>query len=205
MEQLLQITTIPIQYELKIQKAQIQRKSGDVQLQITRDKGGLHIESEPVKIQIDTSRARSSVVPTTRQAMQQIAQKGKQAAQDATARYASEGKMLLRAKMGEGSQVLQQIIQGRTALPTGEFQLGFIPTAGADLQATDPQFTIEYQMDKLNFDWRLNKGDFEFIPGKVEMNIVQRPEVKIEYLGKPMYVPPSYEAQMNGENIDVMA
>lgn len=205
MEQLLQITTIPIQYELKIQKAQIQRKSGNVQLQITRDKGGLHIESEPVKMEIDTSRARSSVVPTTRQAMQQIAQKGKQAAQDATAQYASEGKMLLRAKMGEGSQVLQQIIQGRTALPTGEFQLGFIPTERADLQATDPQFTIEYQMDKLNFDWRLNKGDFEFIPGKVEMNIVQRPEVKIEYIGKPMYVPPSYAAQMNGENIDVMA
>lgn len=205
MEQLLQITTIPIKYELKITDAEIQRHSGNVQLQIKRDKGGLHIESEPVKIQIDTSRARSSIVPTTRQSIEQAAQKGEQTAGETAARFAKEGKMLLWAKKGEGSEVFKQIIQGRMALPTGEFQLGFIPTAGADLTATDPQFTIEYQMDKLNFDWRMNRGDFEFIPGKVELEILQHPDVKIEYIGKPMYVPPSYDEKMTGENIDVKA
>ena len=28
--------------------------------------------------------------------------------------------------------------------------------------------TIQYEMDKLNFDWKINKTGFEFIPGSIE-------------------------------------
>ena len=58
-------------------------------------------------------------------------------------------------------------------------------------------------MDKMNFDWRILKGDFEFIPGDIEFNITQYPDVMIEYIGGPIYVPPS--ADPESPNIDVKA
>ena len=37
------------------------------------------------------------------------------------------------------------------------------------------------------------------------MIISQYPEVNIEYIGDPIYVPPSVAARFTGENIDVKA
>lgn len=60
-------------------------------------------------------------------------------------------------------------------------------------------------MDKLNFDLRVDQGRVEFIPGSIEMTINQYPEVNIEYVGDPIYVPPSAVARFTGEHIDVEA
>ena len=64
-----------------------------------------------------------------------------------------------------------------------------------------PNMTIQYEMDKLNFDWKINKTGFEFIPGSIEFSITQQPDVLIEYVGDPLYVPPS----ANPNYIDVKA
>ena len=58
-------------------------------------------------------------------------------------------------------------------------------------------------MDKLNFDWKFNQGDFEFTPGDIEFTMTQRPEVIIKYIGGPIYVPPSSDP--NYEPVDVKA
>lgn len=205
MEQLLKIVTVPIEYELKINNARLERKSGTAELEISRNKGGLSIHSRPVRINIDTFEARNSVVPTTRRSIAQFADKGKQAAYEATAQFAKEGQMLLKAKIGEGAETLNRLLRERIAPATGEFQLGFIPTTGAELSATDPSLTINYEMDKLNFDWKISQGSVEFIPGDIEMTITQYPDVRIEYMGDPIYVPPSAAARFTGETLDVMA
>ena len=194
MEQLLKITSVTIQYELKIDQGKFQMQSGETQLQISRDNKGLHIKSAPVKVKIDTFDARNSVVPTTKTATAQNASKGKQAALAATAQFAQEGKMMLRTKIGQGNETLNQIIAQETAQPTGEFQLGFIPTTGAKFNVEGPELSIEYQMDKLNFDWKVSEGTIDFTPGDVSIQIDQMPEVKIEYVGEPLYVPPKAAA-----------
>ncbi len=30
---------------------------------------------------------------------------------------------------------------------------------------------IRYEMDKLNFDWRINQTEFEFVPGDIEISV----------------------------------
>ena len=55
----------------------------------------------------------------------------------------------------------------------------------------------------MNFDWQVQKGTFEFIPGDIEISISQMPDVRIEYIGEPLYVPPS--AAPGYEPIDVKA
>ena len=72
-----------------------------------------------------------------------------------------------------------------------------------DISYEAPDLTINYEMDKLNFDLKVANGNFEFIPGNIEMSITQRPEVLIEYVGGPIYVPPS--ANPDYEPVDVRA
>lgn len=201
MNQLIKITTVPIQYELRISNARFERQSSEAQLEIRRNKGGLSIKSSPVKLHLDSSAARSSITPTTTQSVSQAAQKGKDAAYNATAQLAQEGQLLLKADIGQ--DVIGQIMQQRTAAPTGEFQLGFTPSAPVDISYEAPNLTINYEMDKLNFDLKVANGNFEFIPGDIEMSITQHPDVLIEYVGGPIYVPPS--ADPNYEPIDVRA
>lgn len=203
MEQLLKITTIPIEYELKVNNARLERRNGTAEMEISRNEGGLRIKSRPTKLNLDTYEARNSVVPTTKASVAQLAQKGKQAAYEATAQFAKEGQILLKTKIGEGGEALKQIFEQRSAAPTGEFQMGFIPTTGPEINWEAPSLSIRYEMDKLNFDMKIDKGDVKFIPGTIELSISQYPDVMIEYMGDPIYVPPSAAAHFTGEVIDV--
>ncbi len=191
MEQLLKITTIPLNYEMKITNARLELQRGDAQMQIHRQRGGMRIRTQPSRLHIDTYNARNSVVPTTKTSIYQAAGRGMQNAEEITARYASEARILMQAKPGEGSQAIDQIIANRINPATGEFQLGFIPAIGADISATRGSIDMRYQMDQLLFDWRINNGSLEYIPGNIEIDITQYPDVQIEYMGSPMYVPPS--------------
>lgn len=188
-EPLLKITTIPITYELKVQNARLEYKNSTAELEISRNEGGMRIKSRPIKINLDTFEARNSVIPTTRESIRRSAQQGKNAAYEATATLASEGQLLLKAKLGE--DMLSQVFAQRNQLPTGDFNIGFIPTSGPNIQWSQPDLTIAYEMDKLNFDLKVSNGNFEFIPGDIQVMITQQPDVKIEYIGEPIYVPPS--------------
>ena len=57
-----------------------------------------------------------------------------------------------------GSSRNDQIMQQRTAAPTGEFQLGFTPSAPVDINYEAADLTINYEMDKLNFDLKIANG-----------------------------------------------
>lgn len=205
MEQLLEIKTIPIKYELKVNHASLEYQNSTADLEISRDKGGMKIKSRPIKLHIDTYEARNSVVPTTKTMISQKAQQGKNVAYSATANYGREGQLLLNAKIGQGAEVLNQIFAERTAEPTGDFVLDFIPKGGANIEWEEPEFNIEYQMDKLNFDTKIEKGDIQFIPGNIELSILQYPGIEIEYVGGPLYVPPSAAEIFEGHQIDVEA
>lgn len=201
MEQLLKITTVPIQYELKINNARLEYHNSKAELEISKNKGGLSIKSRPVRLELDTFEARNSITPTIARSVEQAAQKGKEAAYNATAQFSQEGQLMLKTKIGE--DVIGQIAAQRTQLPTGEFKLGFIPTAPVEINYQPADLTINYQMDKLNFDLKVANGNFEFIPGNIEVTITQHPDILIEYVGGPIYVPPS--ADPNYEALDVRA
>ncbi len=202
MESLLKITTIPMEYELKIQNAKLEYKNPQPALEINRDKGEMYIKSQPTKLHIDSYDARNSVCPTTMESIRQSADKGKATASDITAATAKEGALLLNPNV---SNPLDQIISQRAQAPTGEFGLKFLPTTGPDIEWSDPDLTMQYQMDKLNFDLKVAKGDFEFTPGNVELSITQMPDVQIEYIGGPIYVPPSAADMFNHTSVDVRA
>lgn len=202
MEQLIEITRVPIEIEMKTSRAHLEYTRGTAELEVSRDKGGLSIKSRPIQLNIDTFEMRSSIVPTPMQSIEQGAEKGQQAAYKATASFAQEGELYLKAKIGENVQA--QLSQ--TAISTQMFSqpaLDFIPKTGPEFSWDPGEMNIRYEMDKLNFDWRVDKTKFEFIPGDIEISVKQKPEVIIKYVGGPLYVPPS--ADPDYEPVDVQA
>ncbi len=205
MEQLIKISTVPIEYEFKINDARTERRSGTAEIEISRAKGGMQIKSKPIKLDLDTFEARNSMDPSTARAVAELPNKGRQSAYNATAQFASEGKMLIRAQIGEGSEAINRMLAGRTAPSTGEFGLTFLPTTGPEIEWEAPEISIQYEMDKLQFDAKIDNGNIEFIPGSIELSITQHPDVVIEYVGEPIFVPPSAAEYFGGDVMDIEA
>ena len=145
-------------------------------MEISRDNGGLSIKSRPIRLNIDTFESRNSVVPTAVRSIQQSAEKGRQAAYQATATYAQQGELLLKTQIGE--ELVTQF--------------------AADTAAKDVKTNIGIQF----LPW-VNQTQFKFIPGDIEISVKQQPDVIIKYIGGPLYVPPS--ADPDHEPIDVQA
>ena len=209
MKPLIEITTVPIQIEMKTTHAKLEYARGTAEMEMRRDEGGLSIKSRNAKVNIDTYEARNSITPTLARSLEQNAQKGQQAAYSATAAYVDDGKMMMETKWGEEviTQLSKQSLMDDVKTGVG---IQFLPSVGPEITWDPAEISIKYEMDKLNFDWKINQGDFEFTPGDIEFTVTQKPEVIVKYIGGPMYVPPSadpdYEPEAEAaESIDVRA
>lgn len=203
MKPLIEITTVPIQIEMKLTNAKLEYARGTAEMEITRqDNGGLQIKSRPIKVNIDTYEARNSLTPTIARYFEQSAQKGQQAAYEATATYARQGQLMMEAKIGE--ELVTQFA-GEAMMKDVKTNVGlqFLPDPGPEITWDPGEMNIRYEMDKLAIDWKLNEASFEFTPGDIEFTVAQRPDVVIKYIGDPIYVPPS--ADPNYEPVDVKA
>lgn len=198
---LIEITTVPIEIQMKVTNARLEYARGTAQMEISRDRGGLNIRSQPIRVNIDTFEARSSIVPTTAQSIQQQAQQGVQGAYQATAVTAQQGRMMMEARIDQ--DVIPQLARQETMGQPTNVNIEFLPGAAPDISWTGGEMSIRYEMDKLNFDWRMDQMHFTFVPGDIEFTMTQRPDVVIKYVGGPLYVPPS--ADPNYEPIDVKA
>ena len=202
MRQLLEITSVPIEIEMRTSRAQLQYTRGTAELEISRDKGGLSIKSRAIQLNMDTFEMRQSIVPSATRSIEQSAQKGRQTAYQATAAYAQQGKLMMETKLGE--EVITKFARQTMDKPLSrELGMDFLPSVGPEITWDVGEMNIRYEMDKLNFDWKFGQGDFKFTPGDVELTVTQRPEVIIKYIGGPLYVPPS--ADPDYEPVDVKA
>ena len=189
MRPLIEIHTIPIEIQMKTTNAHLEYARGTAQMEVSRDRRGLQIRSQPIRVNIDTFEARSSIVPTTAQSIQQGAAQGQRAAYEATAVLAQEGRMMMEAKIDQ--DVIPQLAQQKTVDQPAQLGIQFLPEVGPDISWTGGEMSIRYEMDKLNFDWRMNQMQFTFVPGDIEFKVKQQPDVVIKYIGGPLYVPPS--------------
>ena len=201
MNPLIEITTVPIEIQMKVTDAKLEYVRGTAQMELSRDKGGLNIKSHPIRVNIDTFEARSSVCPTTAQSIEQSAEKGVQSAYKAPSVIAQEGRMMMEAKLDQ--DVIPQLAKQKSIGEARELNLEFLPSAAPELSWEGGEMSIRYEMDKLQLDWRINQSEFTFTPGDIEFVMTQRPEIIVKYVGGPLYVPPSSDP--NYEPIDVKA
>ena len=199
---LIEIKTVPIEIEMKTTNATWEYRRGTAEMEIRREKGGLKINNRPIRVQMDTFEARNSVSPTPMRSVEQSAQRGRQAAYEATAAYARHGKLLLNAKVGE-DVVTQIATEPQQEAMNVTVNLDFLPKGGVEMDWQAGEMQIRYEMDKLNFDWKVDNASFEFVPADIEISVAQMPDVIIKYVGGPLYVPPS--ADPDYQPVDVQA
>lgn len=189
---LLQITTIPIQIEIKVTNAKYEPTEEDrlPKVNITTKNGGYVMQAEPMKINIDTYEARKSLGyghMNDADLMQKKAQDGFSIAFQGTAKIATEGNQLAR-----GMTASEIAINNARAGATIDTIMEFLPKENAQITFDEGMLNIEYQMGDQDIDWDvLPQLPMKFIPGNVELIIRDRPRVEIEYVGDPIYVPPS--------------
>ena len=201
MNPLIEIKTVPIEIQMKVTHARLEYARGTAQVEISRNKGGLNIRSQPIKVNLDTFEARNSVMPTTSTLIRQQAQAGIQGAYQATAVLAREGRMMMEARIDQ--DVIPQLAKAQNLGQPTNVNIDFIPTTGPDISWDGGEMSIRYEMDKLSFDWRMEQMSFTFVPGDIEFTMTQRPDVIVKYVGGPLYVPPS--ADPDYETLDVNA
>ncbi|MCL2077454.1 MAG: DUF6470 family protein [Oscillospiraceae bacterium] len=188
---LLSITKIPISVEINIVQGELRNPSAPKpQIQVQTGDGGIKIKAEPAKINIDTYAARSSMGYgnyNTGDLKKKEAQRGFKLAYEGTARIVQEGNQL-----AKGTTPGQIALQNNRAGASIQTIMEFIPKEGANVTFEKGQLNINYEMRDVNIDWEnLRAVPLEFIPGRVEFNVTQMPQVVIEYTGRPIYVPPS--------------
>lgn len=202
MASLIEITSVPIEIEMKVSHARLEYTRGTADLEISRESGGLSIKSRPIRLNIDTFESRNSVHPSPATAVKNGAVQGQQAAYAATAAYAQQGQLLLQARVDPQVAAQFSFNPNPTHVPTN-VGIDFIPTVGPEMEWDPGVMNIRFEMDKLNFDWRISQQQFEFIPGDIEVSVTQQPDVIIKYVGGPLYVPRSSDP--NYVPVDVKA
>lgn len=199
---LIEITTVPIEIEMKTTQAKFEHVHGTADLEVSRNQGGLNIRSRPIRLNLDTFEARNSVSPTAVRSIEQNAQRGNQAAYEATATYARQGQLLLTVKMGQ-ELVTQFAAEAQTKDLKTNVGLQFLPSTGPEISWDPGELNIRYEMDKLNFDWRMQDPQMKFTPGDIEISVKQMPDVIIKYVGGPLYVPPSADPDYEPVDVEV--
>ncbi len=199
MKPLIEIKSVPISIELKTTAAQYKPADTNPQLEMSTEKGGLKMKSRHVKLELDTYQARKSAGnESATDSVKSYGDAGRQAAFQATGRYAQEGTILRNAQ--DPVDAIDQISDLR--LKNNEHKtpnIRWIPEAPVDIQYEPANLDIQYETDKINFDFKQNETPMEFTPGSVELVVKQRPEVIIDYIGEPIYVPASANPNYEGE------
>ncbi|NLM61368.1 MAG: hypothetical protein GX193_04740 [Clostridiales bacterium] len=186
--QLLKITTIPIKIKIDVVMARLKLSQKPAQAEQRTLNARLRMNREDIKVHIDTYPFRKNLgLLKFKDFARKAAERGKEATVQAMSRYAELGNKLAMAH--KGVSVAQAAYESPITVPPPE--TAYQPGAGAILSWSGPQLDTEFDPPQVEMDWDIGKAELEYIPGKLEIEIEQYPDIKIEYLGSPSYVPPS--------------
>ncbi len=195
----LQISTTPIKLSMTSQRARLESEIPDPEVGIINHPGKLQMKSENIKVNIDTFQSRQSMgYSTAKGLMQAAAQKGMEAAQNATAQYVQIGNQMAQIQKGADiADIMKQYVVPAPVM-TG---IKFIPSQGADISWEPAQLSREYTPAEVEFQPQADFKNSTYIPGELQINVEQFPKVEIEYIGGPLYVPPSADPSYDGDGI----
>lgn len=187
--QLIRIVNVPIEYKFEIEHARLEMKQpAEVQADISQKQGRFHMKSRNIQMRMDSSDMRASIgLKDSRRFAADNAAEGVQNAQSVTGAAMSDV-----SRFGDSRNVsVKDIVASKMMDPTPQVTTAFLPTVGPAITWQPADLQLDYEPGTVTFDWKLLQNTMEYIPGKFHLNILQYPDVQIEYLGGPNYVPPS--------------
>lgn len=190
MRPLLKIQSIPIKIEAQTRRASFQNSTEPVPISkpasssgTLNKSAGRPVSATPVKI---------TGAPAN-PAAQQSEKAAQQRQTEYTTRNTDQQSAYPNAVQGDASTVpVTDTVIGKALMAD------YVPSQPAP-QAAAPTTSVDYQMDRPTFDWNTNsKPQLEFVPAQIEYTITQYPQLIIEYVGEPIYVPASANPNYKG-------
>lgn len=192
----LEITSRPIEWEFEIEPAQLKMRQADnprVQLDFKPEK--LNIDSKNISVRLDGTDLRASLEQRKiDDFLHQAAQRGRTGARAALDEAVQFGNQM--AEIEDGVTI-GQIVQQKMMEQKDTYTF-FIPEP-YNISWQPNEQSISYEPADVEIDWETQKNLMDFVPGSFTINILQRPEVDIKYVGKPIYVPPSSAPDFEAE------
>lgn len=190
MQPLLRIQSIPIKIEAQTKRATLQASTEKElpSVNITRRRGGMNVRTTQPQVDISQQAARNnSGLRSVSRLTQDFANMGAQAAKESAINAADEGSRIINSA-GNGNPIAE--IAAESSQRTIEAAPDHGPYTPPEITGQPGSVSFDYQMDSLTFDWNVNtKPQLEYIPPSIEYSVTQYPEVIIEYIGEPIYVP----------------
>lgn len=194
--QLIRVTSTPIKYEYNVERARLAYTTDLGGFTLQKQGGSLQVHTTHVSHQMDNSAMwRQLDHPGFRDRLAKEKSEATAAASEAIVKYVETGNQMANAHKGATIPEImyQRLMQDKNA---GSLMLSKLAL---------PQFNwnpgsveMSYQPVEQTFDWRTAKASMEFLPGSFSVNILQYPDIQIEYLGGPVYVPPSANPNYDG-------
>ena len=189
---LIEIKSVPIELQFKTTNATLEYTRGTAEMEISRsEQGGVNVRSRPIQVQLDTFEQRGGKFSAATAAVGAAVGQSQptQAQYEATSAYAEQGQIQLSARIGKSMPPAAAQFQKAGG---NDYTAPDIQT-GVNVKWEDGAMEIRYAMDKLNFDWKIDRGEFKFTPGDIEISIAQKPSLNIKYTGGPRSSDPNYQ------------
>lgn len=140
----------------------------------------VEMSSTDAKLLVDSSQAyRDLGLLSAKEAIQQAAQKGKQAVMAGIARTANEGNMMMDLKNADGVKVLANIAKQRDTFVQQKLGIEWKPSVGSvKITYRAGDLNINTQQRKPQIDVQLGDVIHNYTPGKVTGNILQHASVE---------------------------
>lgn len=203
MEQLLDITIVPIKINVTVTKPRFERvdNTGTDKVSVAEQVRKKAI-ANPVKSAADN---RELIESTARRkdVFVQSDDEGFRISYSANAKLSMEGESLPEGtKNISSAELAQKQIENNI-----DRIMSKISDSGAsDISWENGALNLRYSSEQLGIDWEAaDTVGFEFTPGDIEFHVEQMPHVEIEYNGGPIYVPRSADPNYKGPDLDIMA
>ena len=184
----IEISSRPLKWEFEIEPAQLKARQADnPSARYDFKQSAMEIHSQDIKVKLDGTQLRASLdMRGMTDFWLEAGRKGREGAQAATRDSVEFGNQI--AHIEDGVTIAQVIQQRMMEQP--ETYTFFIPSP-YNISWQPNEQTIDYEPADVSFDWQIEKNVMDYVPGSFSINILQRPEVEIKYVGSPIYVPPS--------------
>ncbi len=189
---LLRITKTNIETRINIKNGELKNRNDPEPLIKGKvQPGEFEISMELPYVRIDSYEATSSLGYGHYNVMDlnlRNSEKSAQAADEGTRRSVREGN-----QMAEGAKTSDIIKQHNRVGYNIQTVTEFLPKLdGVDISLDEGELDINIGKNEVETEWEnLEVSKLMFIPGSVEIEVLQKPSVDVEYVGRPIYFPKS--------------
>jgi hypothetical protein len=164
----MRIEKVYLMYE--ITPAQLLYKSTKAQMQISVKRGGMQMENDPIRMELDNSRFFDSIgIKGLNTSMHEVAQAGKNAALEAAGRYTRQKN----AMTGPDAVSISQIVAQQARKPASTV-LAFLPEEKPETSWSGGDVDMQFIKDKVEISWKPHDIEFTYVPYSVEYHVEKR-------------------------------